>query len=147
MASSPIKNISLPPTTWGPIFWNTIHIVTLGYPIQPTEEDKVGARKFFESLTTVIPCPICREHYKIHLKEMPIDDVLESRTKLITWGWELHNRVNEMLGKRSYSMNEFVDHIQSLGDSKTNPTTIALSVVAGIAVGAGAYYAYQKYLK
>ncbi len=142
-------NIALPPTVWGPIFWNTIHIATLGYPPNPTEEDKVGMTKFFESLTTVIPCPICREHYKSHLQEMPIQNVLDSRGNLIKWGWDLHNRVNEMLGKRKYSMDEFIDHIKQLGSGskQTDYTQLAAGIATGTAVGILGYYLYQKYIR
>ncbi len=141
-------NIALPPSVWGPIFWNTIHIATLGYPGNPSEEDKIGMTKFFESLTTVIPCPICREHYKTHLQEMPIQAVLDSRGNLIKWGWELHNRVNEMLDKRKYTMDEFVDHIKKLGSpNQSNYTQLCTGIATGTAIGIIGYYVYQKYVR
>lgn len=141
-------SISLPTNVWGPIFWNTLHIVTLGYPVHPTEEDKMGARKFFESLQTVIPCPICREHYKSHLAEMPVDEALHSRSALIQWGWELHNRVNEMLGKPAISVDQFLDHIRSLNQpNKSSYKELSTTFVVGILVGAGAYVAYKSVAK
>ena len=150
-------NISMPPAAWGPIFWNTIHIVTLGYPATPSAADKDGARKFFESLKTVIPCPICREHYKQHLAESPIEPALEDKGKLIHWAWDLHNRVNEMLGKRTITLEQFLENMVKLGSTKGGtgagagagsglPHIVGAAAV-GIALGSVGYYVYQRYIK
>jgi hypothetical protein len=108
------RHIALPPAVWGPIFWNTIHIVALGYSITPTDEEKKAAKQFYESLTYVIPCPICRVHYKSHLEELPVDAALGGRSDLIEWTWKIHNRVNEELGKPQITIDKFLDHISSL---------------------------------
>jgi hypothetical protein len=144
-------NISMPPSAWGPIFWNAIHIVTLGYPSNPSAEDKEGARKFFESLATVIPCPICREHYKKHIAESPVEPALDDKGRLIHWGWDLHNRVNEMLGKPTITVEAFLENMVKLGATKggntDNTAVIAGTALAGIVFGAAGYYVYQKYIK
>ena len=44
----------IPPEEWGPFFWNTIHLVALGYPSEPTYVDKKAAKDFFESLVSYI---------------------------------------------------------------------------------------------
>jgi hypothetical protein len=146
-------NISMPPTAWGPLFWNTIHIVTLGYPADPSAADKDGTRKFFESLKTVIPCPVCREHYKQHLAESPVEPALEDKGKLIHWGWDLHNRVNDMLGKPTITIEQFLENMVKLGATKggckntIDAGSIACATASGIALGAIGYYVYQKYIK
>ncbi len=150
-------NISMPPDVWGPIFWDAMHIVSLAYPVQPTEADKAGARAFFESLASVIPCPICREHYSAKIKESPI--ALDSKGELIYWTWDIHNQVNTMLNKPTVTIEEFMDRMRNLGSIRrgnsggglggaaASPLQIGLGVVVGIAVGAGALWAYQKYAK
>jgi len=140
------RHIGLPPSVWGPIFWNTIHIVALGYSMNPTEEDKTAAKQFYESLVYLIPCPICRVHYKSHLEEMPVDAVLGSRSDLIEWTWKIHNKVNAELGKPQITIDQFLDHISSLkppaeqccdtsSTSKCTWMTAAGALVAGIAIG------------
>ncbi len=142
-------NIAMPPDVWGPIFWYTLHIVSLAYPVQPTEADKAGARAFFESLTTVLPCPICREHYASKIKESP--PVVDSKGELIYWVWDIHNQVNTMLNKPTITIEQFLDHMRALGSGKANssgtwtPTLIGTGV--GIVVGAAAFWVYQKYTK
>ncbi len=144
-------NIGMPPDVWGPIFWDAMHIVSLAYPVQPTEADKAGAKAFFESLTTVIPCPICREHYAAKIKESPI--ALESKGELIYWVWDIHNQVNVMLKKPTVTIEQFLERMKTLGSRSSSsavlssPVAIGAAVIVGIAVGAGALWAYQKYAK
>ena len=95
------------PQTWGPYIWATIHYVTLGYPPMPTEEQKQKYKQFFESFQYVLPCSICRNHLTDNLKTVPLtDEILSDREKLINWGIDLHNEVNKMNGKRTYSHEE-----------------------------------------
>ena len=48
--------------------WKFIHFVTLGYPEYPDKEDKQNYLNFFNSLKNVIPCSICGNNFKEHLK-------------------------------------------------------------------------------
>ncbi len=141
-------NIGMPPDVWGPIFWDAMHIVSLAYPVEPTEADKAGARAFFESLTTVLPCPICREHYAEKLKTHPV--TVGSKGELIYWVWDIHNQVNTMLGKPTVTIEVFLERMRTLGASRTvsnNALPVAVAAFVGIVLGAGAVWAYQKYGK
>lgn len=104
------------PTVWGPIFWATMHIVSLGYPESPTDDQRAGALAFFRSLKTVIPCPICRQHLSKHLETYPIEDAVSSREELIVWVWTLHNNVNRTLNKNEISMDEFLSNMTILSN-------------------------------
>jgi hypothetical protein len=139
-------SISMPPDVWGPIFWNAMHIVSLAYPAQPTEEDKAGTRAFFESLATVIPCPICRTHYKEMIAASP--PAVNSKGELIVWVWEIHNEVNKMLKKPEMSMDDFLERMKNLKkDCSVDWNTIAITGATGIAVGILGFWAYNKYRK
>ena len=132
----------MPPDAWGPIFWDAMHIVSLAYPAQPTEADKAGARAFFESLGTVLPCPVCREHYIEKMKTTPI--TLDSKGELIYWVWDIHNQVNTLLGKPTVTIDAFLNRMRKMGSIQTN-VPIAIAAFVGIVVGAGAVWAYKKY--
>jgi hypothetical protein len=139
------NTIALPPSVWGPIFWNTIHIVTLGYSKHPTSEEQDHMRMFFESLKTVIPCPVCREHYKEHLKTMPIEPALKGRAELVEYAWTLHNKVNEMLEKPHFTQEQFIQHMKSLGQtSRHSPMITGGAILGGIAVGALGMYMLHR---
>jgi hypothetical protein len=113
--------ISVPPPVWGPMFWMTIHLVALGYPSSPTYTDKRSAKNFFEALANLIPCPICREHYKGHLEKHPISPNLDTNKDLFDWTVKLHNEVNKSLGKPEWTREEALDYIKELGARKRSP--------------------------
>ena len=138
------------PSVWGPIFWNTMHIVTLGYSHAPSKEEQDAATQFFQSLAYVIPCPICKEHYATFLKQTP--PAVRNRNDLINWLFELHNKVNEQLGKRQFTWDEFVAANMQLSkmDSlsippRSNATNLALAGVVGAIVGIAGGILYHKY--
>ena len=115
----------VPPEVWGPFFWHTIHIVALGYPSEPTYSDKKAAKDFFESLQSLVPCPICRTHYISHLAKIPIGPSLDSRKELFRWTIDLHNEVNQMLGKRKYTETEVIQYYTRLGARTRSPVITA----------------------
>lgn len=147
----------MPPDVWGPIFWNTMHIVSLGYPAEPTEADKAGARAFFESLTVVLPCPVCREHYKQQLTKSSLDEAVKSKGQLIFWVWETHNAVNRMLGKTEITIDQFLENMKRMGARKCSPFRcdgnadgasmggMVVSLAVGAAIGAGAFWCWRRY--
>jgi len=110
-----------PPSVWGPFFWHTIHIVALGYPKSPTYTDKKCAKEFYESLAYLLPCAVCREHYREHITKNPINTFLDSRTDLIKWTIQIHNAVNQKLGKLEWSLEEVLSYYEKLGARNRSP--------------------------
>ena len=110
-----------PPPVWGPFFWHTIHIVAIGYPKNPTYTDKKCAKEFYESLAFLLPCSVCREHYKEHLSKNPLTPFLDSRTDLIKWTVSMHNKVNVSLGKREWTLEEVLSYYERLGRRGRSP--------------------------
>jgi hypothetical protein len=106
------------PDVWGPHGWKFIHYVTLGYPNNPTNKDKNNYYNFFTDLANVIPCPICAEHYKEHLKITPLnDEALKDKESLMTWGITMHNHVNARNNKKKYSIKEAIKAIINNDDT------------------------------
>ena len=113
--------MQFPPSVWGPFFWHTIHIVALGYPKKPTYTDKKCAKEFYESLAYLLPCSICREHYRTHLTKQPITTFLDSREDLLRWTILIHNQVNTMLGKQEWSKEEVIAYYEKVGARNRSP--------------------------
>jgi hypothetical protein len=110
-----------PPSVWGPILWHTIHVTALSYPSNPTYAQKKAAKEFYESLSELIPCPVCREHYKVHLQKLPLSPHLDRREDLFRWTVELHNEVNQMLGKPIVSETESINFYRRIGARERSP--------------------------
>ena len=111
----------IPPEAWGPFFWHTIHIIALGYPMEPSHAHKKAAKEFYESLKILIPCPICKEHYIAHLEKYPLTPHLDRRTDLFRWTVLLHNEVNKALGKRIFTETQAIQYYSRLGARGRSP--------------------------
>jgi hypothetical protein len=98
-----------------------MHIIAIGYPKQPTYAHKRAAKEFFESLSHLIPCPICREHYSHYLQLMPITPHLDRRDDLFKWTVNLHNAVNERLGKPRVLESESLAFYRRIGARDKTP--------------------------
>lgn len=87
------------PKVWGPKMWFMIHTIAKTYPCNPSNEKKVATRDFFESLEHVLPCKMCRTNYRDYIRAHP--PALSSKRSLTRWTWNLHDSVNQRLGKKS----------------------------------------------
>jgi FAD-linked sulfhydryl oxidase len=135
------------PAVWGPYFWTTMHIVSLGSPAAPSTEEKEGIRMFYESLQIVIPCPICRTHYKEALATIPIR--LGSRNELVEWVYDIHNHVNEQLGKPVFPWDSFIAAMRALGPPSPSPSTAVegspwVPLLLGIGLGIAGTAGYMR---
>jgi hypothetical protein len=137
--------IKLTPSVWGPFFWHTIHIAAIGYPTKPTYGHKHAAKEFFESLQYMIPCEVCRQHYRELLQKMPVSPHLDNRQDLFRWTVEIHNQVNKSVGKPVVTEVEALRYYFRLGIRDRSPVVTVddfnesdtRSFIKGAAAGGG----------
>lgn len=86
---------------WGPLGWMTLHSVSLIYPENPTDSDKITAKKFLEAFTNTITCSQCQSHFLTMKKfyEYQHPDFLNSRHNFAMFVFRAHNTVNKRLDK------------------------------------------------
>ena len=125
---------------WGSHAWLFLHTITLHYPDNPTEFDKEKYKKFFESLSHVIPCDICKSHYKQNIKKYPIQ--LESKETLTRWLHKIHNIVNVKNGIEEFSYDEFIKKYSDMysNNSKTKLLIPILIIILCLVL----FYIYKK---
>ena len=111
----------LSPNVWGPFFWHTIHIVALGYPQKPNYAEKKAAKEFFESLAFLLPCSVCKEHLRVHLRKHPITPHLDRRDDLFKYTVMLHNEVNISLNKPTMTELEVLYYYKKVGARDSSP--------------------------
>lgn len=87
------------PKVWGPHFWFVLHIVSFNYPDNPNQRDKDNYKSFYYSVKGILPCQNCQKHYQNYLSHFPIEPHLDSKIDLIKWVIQIHNFVNNKLGK------------------------------------------------
>lgn len=83
------------PEIWGKHGWKFLHYVAKGYPTNPSDNDKQTYKLFLESIQKILPCDKCKKHYKQHLENFPLNDIiLSSKENLENWIINIHNQVN-----------------------------------------------------
>lgn len=96
---------------WGPLLWTILHAAAqrAGKPLTPVfaEDERRAWIVFFKLTGEIIPCHICKEHFRLYLKEYPVDGLKTMPLSQIgpwiqTWFWEVHEWVNMTLEKPSY---------------------------------------------
>jgi hypothetical protein len=85
---------------FGPLLWNSLHIISFNYPVHPTKKDKETYKAYFLSLGNVLPCGHCRTNFPHNLNRAGFTDAaFDSRDSFSRFVYKLHNVVNEALGK------------------------------------------------
>jgi hypothetical protein len=87
---------------WGPSLWHYLHAMSFNYPNHPSPNDKRHYRDFVLGLRHVLPCKHCRINLEKNLKVLPLGlENMSNRTSFSRYIYNLHELVNNMLGKRS----------------------------------------------
>ena len=106
------------PSVWGPPLWRKMHLKTFNYPENPTQKDKIGIIKYFNSVINVLPCEKCRKHYSELFQKVPITPFLDSREAIINWVIYIHNEVSKSLGKEQYSLDQVIKNYDLIYNKK-----------------------------
>jgi len=93
-----------------------MHLVSLGFPADPTYSEKRAAKDFFNAMPHLLPCPVCRDHFREVLSILPVETWLDNRTSLIEWVWMVHNKVNEKLGKPTVTQEDFYQRYREMAE-------------------------------
>ncbi len=94
---------------WGPILWRILHGIAersgRTSSVLAQGDERRALIRIMNSLVKVIPCPSCKEHYEVYLKEHPVNKAImdvpyrDLQAYMKKWFWELHNWVNESLSR------------------------------------------------
>ena len=137
------------PKIWGRYGWIFLHLVTYGYPKNPTDLDKLHYYEYIMALQYVLPCGKCRRHMTEYLKKHPLTmNVFSSRENLVKWGIDFHNVVNYYTGKPMLTYAEATNEIAKIMDvDKTSTSQTLLYVLTFVAVVILCYLIYYYVIK
>ena len=85
---------------WGPSGWKLLHLITYGYPDNPSYQQRLDYGLFFNSLKCILPCKYCRKSLIKFYKQLPIEEHLGSKATLTKWFYDIHNKVNNKLRRQ-----------------------------------------------
>jgi uncharacterized membrane protein len=102
------------PSIWGKHGWQFLHYVSIGYPENPTPEQKKQYQDFYLNIGNVLPCSKCQKNYYRHLEENPLTDtILSNKENFKNWVIAMHNAVNLENGKNIIGFSEADIHIKN----------------------------------
>lgn len=100
------------PNIWGKSAWDFLYSVAYIYPGNNSEIDVIKYKNFFENIGDILPCKMCRENYKKHLVEIPINKYLKSNETLVEWLTKIQNLIREEKGRK------IINHINKFTELK-----------------------------
>ena len=96
------SNDGMMTTIWGPSTWHLLHSISFNYPYSPTQKEKKYYKDFILSFQNILPCGKCRINLINNFKKLPLENYhMETRETFSKYIFNLHEIVNEMLGKKS----------------------------------------------
>jgi Erv1 / Alr family len=95
---------------WGPVFWDSLHLMALGFPNNPTREEIQAVHNLLHSMQYLLPCDECKQHFKELLIEHPIPTAELNKLSFFEYTVDLHNAVNKRLTKYTWTYDEAYDH-------------------------------------
>lgn len=101
--------MGLCPKSFGPYFWGAFHLACLA------AIDVESIKTFINTYPMILPCLGCRWHFAQILAENPIPE-----RNLFEWSVDIHNLVNERIGKPTFSYEDAYAHWMS-GCDPTKP--------------------------
>tara|TARA_B100000941_G_C28472130_1_gene537019 strand:- start:195 stop:602 length:408 start_codon:yes stop_codon:yes gene_type:complete len=132
------------PKFWGPHAWIFLHSITMNYPKEPTEKDKLIYVNFFKELQNILPCEKCAYNYKRHLEDYPIEEALGSREAMIQWLINIHNEVNKELDKPIYTYDQVIEEYRyKMFHLDRDPTMVYKIIIVLLIICVG-YLVYKK---
>lgn len=132
--------MNIDPQLWGPCGWKFLHYISLGYPKNPSLDQKRYYREFIQSLPYILPCRSCREHFHKTLKCYDITKVINSRKEMFEFFVDAHNQVNRKNNKPVYSYQKVYDDFE-IKKKQTYNNYILYIVIFALIYG---FYRYQK---
>ena len=82
---------------WGNRQWYWYHLISYTSPEKLTVTGKKNYLEFIYLMTQLLPCHKCYDHFKLYLKNTPIN--FDDRQSMIEWFVNAHNHVNQRLEK------------------------------------------------
>lgn len=101
------------------VIWNTMHMISLDYPVIPTQEERQLYTTQFLTLLKCIPCSACRKNVSFALKAIQFNEIIDmsSRKAYAYLVWRLHDYVDMTLGKTNRmsfeEMNVFYEKLRA----------------------------------
>lgn len=105
---------NLNPTIWGPYAWFFIESTIIGLPDIVPVELQNELKHFFISISFLLPCETCRNHFSEYIKTTDIMSVdFSTKTKVLIWVNNIHNAVRKQNKNKTISLTKTIQYYNS----------------------------------
>eukprot|EP00127_Corallochytrium_limacisporum_P002244 Clim_evm32s109 gene=Clim_evmTU32s109 len=87
--------------------WTFLHTMAAYYPEKADKQTQADMTSFVTGLSKFYPCWYCADHLKEYLKAHPV--TADSNVTLSRWFCDMHNDVNERLGKETFDCKKVME--------------------------------------
>lgn len=113
-----VRAVKINNFVWGPLLWNTNHMMAALYPENPTPQTQADAIAFYTSQASLLPCQDeCGPGWQEELSKNPPD--VSSRHALMEWLRCRHNAVNAKLGGAQYTRTDMLARVAEQQEALT----------------------------
>lgn len=140
LTGRPGRRLNFKPEQWGSHFWHVLHIVSLGYPDEPSASEQRAFYDFFYNIKYILPCEKCRVHYHQNLEKYDLNNAIKSKKNLVQFVVNVHNSVNRTNGKREWTVEQMIAEMEDrtrFGQSTYHPVSASASASAPANVSSG----------
>jgi hypothetical protein len=100
------------PRVFGPVTWETFHLMAQNYPNNPNLVTKNHCKKFVESIPYMLPCSQCGFHFQSFTDDYinKKGDIFQTRDSLVAFFVEAHNNVSRYThpGKEPWTLEQAI---------------------------------------
>ena len=111
---------------WGPHYWFFLHTIAHSYPEHPNAVTKRKYYDLIQNMPIFIPQHEMGNKFSVILDKYPVTPYLEKRDSFIRWMNFIHNKYNELLSKKEFTIYESID--QYLNEYKPKPIVLTESL-------------------
>ena len=105
---------------WGPMLWNSLHVISENYPKNPEIERQKSCRQFINGLPYMLPCGECGYNLKNFIKDRDLGNICRSRAKIRRFFVESHNHINRHLNKSCWTTEEAEEYYSKIPSCLSN---------------------------
>ncbi len=139
---------------WGPLLWWILHALAGKAGTQTNSllrgDEQRAWPLFFKELTNMLPCPYCRDHLQEYQRSNPFllpENPTNWNSYVTTYVYDLHEAVNERLGKPSFPKADLYETYRNIGPFKEKFEALQKIVDRAIKQQGVTLFAWRAWLK
>ncbi len=128
--------INLNPKIWGPHAWFLIESIAISLPDTITIETQNELKHFFISLSFLLPCETCRNHFSEYVKATDIMNIdFSTKTKVLTWINNIHNQVRKRNKCKNITIDKTIKYYNEKYNIETKSSYLDIFLIVLFVIG------------